>query len=444
MTVAALTVERVIAWNPAALATAASGLDDVAGDVDGARRRLETAADSLSSSWEGPAATSAQQRISREVRTTTELADAVRAARDALRSGSSDMGAARTAVVTLVNDAAAQGFTVRGDGSVVPPPVPPVMTTPEGAAEAQAQIDREVQRLQAEAERIARAVGDALDEAAKADRRTADGLDAVQVPQGLRERVESFVRELASSRDLYAALGTAGGLVAGGKALKDAWKLFTKGRAFTQFLRNAVGAAQLYGPSMRFLLGSGSVADAAAFMRMRALMGQMDDAARVFQLGRPASGMLGGLRTAAGKVFLPLTAVSGGMDLVTGGGYDGARGWATRAFGAAGLAGSGAIMLGLASNPVGWAVAGGAVLAYGAWSLGNFVYDHGDDITEFAGKAADWTGDRIADIGEGLSAARDWAGDRLSDAGDALGDAADTVGGIIESGLDMLPDVSIF
>lgn len=445
MTPAPLTVERVIAWDPAALGTAASGLDDVAGDVDGARRQLETAADSLSSSWEGPAATSGQQRINREVRTATELADAVRAARDALRSGSSDMGAARAAVVTLVNDAAAQGFTVRGDGSVVPPPVPPVMTSPEGAAEARARIDREVQRLQAEAERIARAVGDALDEAAKADRRTADGLDAVQVPQGLRERVESFVRELASSRDLYAALGAAGGLVAGGQALKDAWKLFGRGYAYTQFLRHAVSAARLYGPAARFLTGGGTAANTLAFVRMGQFLEQMEGSKHLFHYGKPATGPLAGVRTVAGRAFLPLTVGTGVLDLRTGGGYDGARGWATRAFGAAGAGGALTIMAaGAALGPVGWAVAGGAVLTYGAWSLGNFVYDHWDDITGFAGKAADWTGDRIADVGEGLSAARDWAGDRLSDAGDALSDAADTVGGVIESGLDLLPDVSIF
>ena len=99
---------------------------------------------------------------------------------------------------------------------------------------------------------------------------------------------------------------------------------------------------------------------------------------------------------------------------------------------------------GAGQHPVGWAIAGGAVLAYGAWSLGNYVYDHWDDISEFAGNAVDWTGDRISDVGEGLETARDWAGDQLTSAGESLGDAADTVGGVISSGLDALPDISIF
>jgi uncharacterized protein YukE len=446
---AALTVDRVLGWDPAALSTAANGLDDIAASVDGARRRLETAGDSLSSSWEGPAATAAQQRISREVRTATELADAVRAARNALRSGSADMGAARSAVATAVGDAAAQGFTVRGDGAVIPPPVPPVMTTPEKAAEAQAEIDREMKRRQAEAERIAGVVGDALTEAARADQRTAQELDGVKVPQGLRERVDTFLAQLKDSKDVYAALGSVGGLVAGGKALKDAWKLFGRGKSYTSFLRNALGAAKLYGPAVRFVTGAGTAADTAAFIRMGQLLKQMDNAKDVFRFGvPPKGGPLAGLRTVAGRAFLPLTAISGAMDVFTGGGYDGARGWATRAFGAAGLAGSGAIMLGLASNPIGWAVAGGAVLAYGAWSLGNFVYDNWDNITEFAGKAADWTGERLSEArdwaGDRLSDARDWASDRLSDARDAVQGVTDRVGGLIQGARDLLPDVSIF
>jgi uncharacterized protein YukE len=441
---AVLTVESVLAWRPEGLRSAAADLGSVAEDVEAARRRLATAADGLAEGWHGPAAGSAQQRISREVRDATQLAAAVRAARDALRGGATDMGAARSTLATVISDAGSRGYTVGPDGSVQAPPVPPVMSSPEQAEAARSAYDRQVAQVQAEAERVARSVGDALDEAGRADARTAERLASVEVPQGLRERVETFMRQLASSRDLYGSLGVAGGLLAGGKALKDAWKLFSRGRAFTQFLSNAVRAARLYPQSMRFLFGSGSAADAAAFLRMRALMGASDEAWNAFRVGRSASGPLAGLRTAAGRAFLPLTVVTGLTDAVTGGGYDGARGWATRGFGLAGAAGAGAIMLGVATGPIGLAVAGGAVLAYGAWSLGNYVYDHWDDITDFAGRAADWTGDRIADVGEGLSNAADWAGDRLSDAGDALGDAAESGRGVLDVGLDALPDVSIF
>jgi hypothetical protein len=128
----------------------------------------------------------------------------------------------------------------------------------------------------------------------------------------------------------------------------------------------------------------------------------------------------------AGKAFLPLTVATGLLDAATGGGYDGARGWATRGFGLAGAAGGGALLASsaglLALGPVGAGIAGAAVLGYGVWTLGNAVYDNWDNITEFGGKALDWTGDRLADAGEGISKATDWAGDRLSDAGEGLKD----------------------
>ena len=440
-----LTVESVIAWRPDALRTAATGLDDVATDIDAARRRVSGAADTLAGTWEGPAAGSATQRISRDVRSATQLAEAVRSARDALRTGSTGLGAARTTLVGIVNDASARGFWLGPDGSVTPPPVPPVMSTPEGADEAAAGLERQVRAVEQQAQGIATAVSQALTAAGEADRTTAEALNRVEVPADLLQRVEAFLRGLASSRDLYAALGTAGGLLAGGKALKDAWRLFTKGKAFSGFLYNAVRATLTMPATLRFLSGAGTAADAAAALRFQGFVGKFGAAQSVFQVGKPATGVLGGLRTAAGKVFLPLTIATGAIDAVTGGGYDGARGWATRGFGLAGAAGATALMTGvLASNPVGWAIAGGAVLAYGAWSAGNYVYDHWDDITEFAGNAVDWTGDRISDVGDGLSNAAGWAGDQLSGAGEALGDAGDAVGGVISAGLDALPDVSIF
>ena len=61
------------------------------------------------------------------------------------------------------------------------------------------------------------------------------------------------------------------------------------------------------------------------------------------------------------------------------------------------------LLLGVA-NPVGITVAGAAVLGYGAWTLGNMIYDN------------------RAEIAESFNAAKDWAGERLSDAGDYVAD----------------------
>ena len=63
-----------------------------------------------------------------------------------------------------------------------------------------------------------------------------------------------------------------------------------------------------------------------------------------------------------------------------------------------------------AGGPVGWAVAGGALVSAG---VGFAIEEWGDDMAGAAGEAAKWTGDRIEDAGA-------WVGDRVSDVGDAV------------------------
>jgi hypothetical protein len=199
------------------------------------------------------------------------------------------------------------------------------------------------------------------------------------------------------------ALGGGAGAVAAALALKNLFKVGTKGTALLRFLNASTQP----------------ITDIATFTRN---MDAADAALLEFARGKPNGGILrfGVGSTAAkglGRAFLPLTVVTGAMDAVTGGGYDGGRGWATRGFGAAGAVGAGTLLAAeaglVALGPVGLGVAGAAVLAYGAWSAGNFIYDHRQQIADFAGKAVDWTGDRLTD-------AKNWAGDRLADAGHAV------------------------
>ena len=89
---------------------------------------------------------------------------------------------------------------------------------------------------------------------------------------------------------------------------------------------------------------------------------------------------------------------------------------ATQAFGAAGAAGGVALLLGVA-NPVGATIAGAAVLGYGAWTVGNMIYDH------------------RAEIAESFNTAKDWAGERLSDAGDFVADQGKKVLSTVSFGL---------
>lgn len=75
------------------------------------------------------------------------------------------------------------------------------------------------------------------------------------------------------------------------------------------------------------------------------------------------------------------------------------------------------------------------MLAYGAWSLGNYVWDHREQIGEFLGNARDWTADRFEDVGEGLSDAKDYAEEKLSGAVDTAKDLGDKALSTVSFGL---------
>ncbi|HEY0187259.1 MAG TPA: hypothetical protein VGC67_07205 [Cellulomonas sp.] len=197
------------------------------------------------------------------------------------------------------------------------------------------------------------------------------------------------------------------------RATKDGIRLATKTTALVTFYRAAT--ADVTG-------------------RMRAairLEARAQDALRRFVQGSKDGGVLGkviGSRAAGlvGKAFLPVTIASGGIDAWTGGGYDGARGWTTRGLGLAGAVGAGYILaapLGLfMATPVGLAVAGAAVLAYGAWSLGNLVWDHREAIGAFLSAAGTAVQDGWSAAGGALSGAADWADDAVHAVTDRVAD----------------------
>lgn len=225
------------------------------------------------------------------------------------------------------------------------------------------------------------------------------------VPDGVVDAVER-------GKQILAGLGVPIGVAAAALALRKGVGLVGKAGALSRFLRYATRSAT--DPTRAFLDQR---------LAQRAL--------EQFKTGFPKAGAhaeRGALGTAlrglqesraarlAGKVALPLTVGSGLVDAATGGGYTGARGVATRVFGGAGALGGIALLAGV-TGPVGVAVAGGAVLAYGAWSVGNTIYDHRDDIAE------------------GFRAAKDWAGERLSDVGDAVAGGSKKVLSTVSFGL---------
>jgi hypothetical protein len=417
--VTALSIEQVRAWHPATLDSAAGSLGRAGSAVESEADSVKSDIETASASWHGSAADAAVARALGEARSGYALADALAAARTALDSGASEIGTARTHLLQVISGAEAQGFTVASDGAVTAPTLPPVMSSPEGAAAASASRDQAQGRLNDQATQIAGDISRALQGVSDADARTAGRLTAISIPQSLESAVSAYLDRAWASKDLIGALGaTAAGGIALVSALKNSFKVFGKSKALLSFLKNA----------------SAPITDYQTFLKN---MGAADDAIAEFMKGKANGGFarfLVGAKQAKllGKVFLPLTVVTGAMDAITGGGYDGARGWATRGFGLAGAGGAATLLLaGSALGPVGLAVAGGAVLAYGAWSAGNYLWDHREQIAEFAGNAKDWVADTASDAyhatTDAVSDATDWAGDKLDEAKDKAEGVLDTV-----------------
>src|SRR5512139_1069477 len=328
----AVSIELVRGWRPESLSVAAGDVATAQKRVDREVQAMRRALDAATRSWEGPAAQAAADRAAREAATGFKLADALDAARAALETGAADIGGARSRLLATLGGAEAQGFAVSGDGSVTAPTLPPVMTSPDDAAAAIDERNAEQQRLNDQASSLASDIGRALQSVDDADRRTADTLTGIQIPQTLESAVRAYLERARTSRDLLGALGAYGaGGVALALQLKKAVGIFGKTGAYARFLKHASAPISDYQTLLRNFAGA-------------------DDALREFSLGKANGGFarfLVGTRAArlAGRAFLPLTVATGALDAVTGGGYDGARGWATRGFGLAGAAGAGTLLL---------------------------------------------------------------------------------------------------
>lgn len=430
---AALTLEVVRSWRPEALSDAATGVGTAQEAVDAQVRAAKAAMTRLSDSWQGDAAQAAAQRMSTEATTGFALADALESAKTALSSGATDLSRAKSAVLSTVDAATAAGFTVASDGRVTAPTLPPVMTAagdPDGAGAARDARQRE---LNADAQVHADAISTALADVATTDQQVADKLAAVEVPQTLASAVDAYLQRAFASGDVIGALGAVGaGGVALGQVVMGVMKSATKSKAYLDFLKASTAPITHYAAMVENFAKADAAMD--VFKNGKALNPTL---ARL--LGPQVTSAM----RVAGKAFLPLTVATGLMDTFTGGGYDGARGWATRGFGLAGAAGAGTLMaMGagfLASNPVGWAIAGGAVLAYGAWSVGNLVWDNREAIGDFLGAA----GGKIADgwnattgaVSDAVSGAADWAGDQVDKAKDAVSDFGKGALNVLSGGL---------
>lgn len=329
-----ITLALVETWRPELLGTAAGDVRRVSSHLDSEVAAVTSKFRRVSESWRGPAADAAAERVAREVRTGRDLVDALETAHKALDNGSIDLGAAKSHLLSLVATARGNGFLVSGDGTVTPPTAPPVPVSP-GQGPVPGRDSSNQLALNQQARDIAGDITRALQGVADADSQAAAALTSIEVPVALESEVNAFLERLRTSDDLMtSALGRYG---AGGAALaqtlQKGFGLFGKTGAYSRWLSMTGRQLKNAGGAFRFMTGHSS--DPAAYQAFVRAMGGADDAKAVFQTGKANGGVLRllmGSKAArlVGRAFLPITLATGVMDTLTGGGYEGARGWATR------------------------------------------------------------------------------------------------------------------
>lgn len=400
MTTPALTIGAVRAWRTEVLDLAAETIGRAHTSVDDELNAARKAVDTATATWRGTAGDAAFERMQRDLADAMAVRDALERARLLLAQGASSLGAAQAELCVLVDAAVAQGFVVADDGGVSAPALPPVMSSVTGAP--QAAMDREARQseLVCAAGGIAPGIAHALLAAADADHLTADALRRIELPLSMRAQVDALLQPPPADSGLGWLIGAFGF----GQGVARSVSAGLKTRAYVQWLNGSLNAAEVFavgaanGGHLRFLMGS------------------------------PAARLVG-------RAFLPLTMLSGANDALaelSGEGYGGARGATTAVLGGSAAVGAGAMLAGgslfLASNPVGWTIAAGAVLAYTGWSAGNLIYDHREAIGGFVTGAAEWTGNAavaVADVSvDAVAGATEWAGDRA--------------GGLLDAGRDLL------
>ncbi|HXH77119.1 hypothetical protein [Nocardioides sp.] len=204
--------------------------------------------------------------------------------------------------------------------------------------------------------------------------KVADGLNAAS--QDLR--INAWAQDIASGdTHLYKVLGGLYDLAVTVKAGAKAWKMWKRMSNLSKFFR------ALAMPARGF----------AALSRTEALIA----AGKAFIHGTSKNPVMRAFSRAA----LPMTVLRAIGDVVTGGGYQDGRKWATRGFAAAGGLGAVVLIAGgvgaVATAPITATVAAVAVTAYGLWGLANYGYDNRDAIGRAVNVTGGWLTDRWDD-----------------------------------------------
>lgn len=306
----------------------------------------------------------------------------------------------------------------------------------------QGQIERQAEAVQTDLKTAAARAAKALDAAAEVRLKGAAGMSAEAILRRVTSAwssIHELYRTFKEWSDPNRALVDLGeGYARTGMALEalNAWRAAEDANLLLRQTRNLEEAKAA---AVATVHGAEDYRALRAWMQAQEVVSRYaDDAARASRTAASAkqafldSVKLGG-RLA--KALAVVGVASGAYDLATPE-HKGWRGVGDRAMGGIAVAAGGtqlAMWAGVLtlSGPVGPAVIGGALAATAAWTAGNFIWDHREQISHALETAGDWVGDRASDAGN-------WVGDRASDAAEGIAGGAKKVGSTIASGITSL------
>lgn len=412
-------IDTEISSDAASIRAVAEWLSQRANDAHGAGTQVYGVRGDSESTWAGPASDGFRATMTQFGQQVDGLTGDLNATVSALNAHADDVDTAKSRMSQALDIARNGGLAINGHIVQEPGPAPadpaplPSAPTPrqqeihEQATQASSAYAKQVQAY-VEAERVATPARQSFIDSQQT---------FVKFAKGYAEKAPVNIGDIAT--------GLAGAVAA----------RTSKFRAAARAMDPAIERAAAYAKSGRTNPFAQARADALEIERRLAKQEELNKAvatrtARIvdklpnsvksflttnLDFGRAQKPIANTVLRGAAKVGAKLPLVG---DLITAGGVgmdvhsgkdpataiaSGAGGFVAGSLATAGIAAAG--------GPVGWAVAGGALVSAG---VGFAIEEWGDDAVDMAGDAADW------------------AGDRLSDAGSAIGNAGKAVGNFFD------------
>ncbi|TKG73192.1 WXG100 family type VII secretion target [Prauserella endophytica] len=408
--------------NAASIRTVAQWLSTRAGEAHGTGSQVYGARGDSESTWTGPASDGFRSTMTRFGQQIDGLVGDLNGTTAALNSHADDVDTAKSRMSQALEIARAGGLTVNGHIIEEPGPAPaapaPLPTDKEPTPRQQQIHDQATQAQSAHAQQV-KAYVEAERVATPARQSFIDSQNTfVKFAKGYAEKAPINIADISTG-------------LAGAVAQRT-----SNFRAAARAMDPAIERAAAYAKSGRTNPFAQVRADALEIERRLAKQAELNKAvatrtARMVdrlpsnvksilttnldfkQAQKPiANHILRGATKVGSKLPIVGGVITGlGIGLDIAGGKDaptavssGVGGFVAGSLATAGIAAAG--------GPVGWAVAGGAVVSAG---VGFVIEEWGDDIADMAGDAVDWAGDRLSDAGNMIGKAGKAVGDFFGD-----------------------------